>query len=186
MNLAYYADTIDKLHQENLQFLKAQRYRNPQAISFGTQVEADVTGLLRRFGYLVKKTRYHDHQDLKVIRPSDRRFIMIEVKGSLSYYLEQKRAYRYQAHIHQTADLYIFACVDPDGWYHHFILPPTCLGNRSNIAIWSQDPASYAGIWKPFYNAWSHLGQAFADLSQPYIEQLSYISGVHPEFIEGK
>lgn len=174
MNLAYYVHPIDRLHQENLQFLKAQRYR-AGVMPFAQQVEKDVAAFIRRLGYIVVKTGHNHPFDFKIVRP-DRQCIRLEVKGSQPYYLPKKHSWRYQANIHhKQVDLIIFACVDPDGFYHHFIIPAGHI-RQGNIAIWSKDPAAYAGQWASFREAWSHLDQAFHN-SQPYSEQLTYISG---------
>lgn len=150
-------DPIDKLHQENLQFLKAQRYWKPNYVPFAKEIELLVRSELRRQGYRVKWTGFNEPFDLLV----DGR-LRVEVKGARVAYKADRRNYRYQARVRNTdADVLVMVCVDEDGCNHFFVIPAEQI-QTGNLSIANRDPASYGGRWSDFYGAWDRVKEALA------------------------
>lgn len=81
--------------------------------------------------------------------------IRVEVKGALFTRHKHSKG-RYQFNTRQDPDLYVLVCVGAAG--HAFVIPGEMVGDRNNIAIWSEDPTEYTGIWAPFLDAWWILG----------------------------
>lgn len=46
-----------------------------------------------------------------------------------------------------------------------FFIPMADIGQRRNIAIWSEDPVEYSVQWAPYRNNWTVLAQALAEAS---------------------
>ena len=152
MNLAFYTDPIDRLHQENLQFLKAQRWAPDSCVPFGRDVEQWTARLLRQMGYEVEVTAHRHPFDLLVNGS-----IRVEVKGARLNYLAARRSYRYQAEIrNDSAEVVLLVCEDEFGLRHVFVLPAGVV-RAGNVTIWNRDPVAYRGQWAPYLGAWGWL-----------------------------
>ena len=155
MNLAFYADPIDRLHQENLQFLKAQRWLPNSFGSFGQDVEQWTARLLRGMGYGVELTSYHHSFDLLL-----NGCLRVEVKGSRLAYLAERRSYRYQANIrNRGAEVVLLVCEDVFCLRHVFVMPAAIV-RPGNLTIWNRDPQAYRGQWAPYLGAWGWLEES--------------------------
>lgn len=179
MNLIYYTDPIDRLHQADFQYQQLLRFWNPwqdgrNRLPFSQIVENYLVALLQARSYQVNPTTHSAPFDLWVSNCS--RAIKIEIKAARPYYRPHKRSWTYQANIRNyQADLLVFICVVPPSRtvpparagmeagtglhrrLHHFIIPVADLGHRQNISIWSRDPKTYTGRWAPYLEAWCHL-----------------------------
>ncbi len=76
----------------------------------------------------------------------------VEVKASGYYLAAGRRGGRYQWQFHNQADLVLLAALN--GRVHWFVIPAGEIGERENLAVWSYNPAKYAGQWAAFYEAW--------------------------------
>jgi len=103
---------------------------------------------LKLRGYTVRHNGHNDHADL-VIDDT----LRVEVKASLWTGHKHSRG-RYQFNTRQSPDLYVLVCVGSAG--HAFVIPGHVIGDRANVAIWSQDPTAYKGQWSPYLDHW-HL-----------------------------
>lgn len=74
--------------------------------------------------------------------------IRVEVKAA--HWDEHQ--HRYQANVRNDADFVVFCAVN--GAFHFFVIPGKEIGSRRNIAVWSYEPAQYAGRWARFLGAW--------------------------------
>ena len=149
----FYSDPIDRLHQEQLQFLKAQQFRRPitrQGVE--RLAENEVIKLANNLGYRVTTTSHKAPFDLWI------EGVRAEVKAA-TWRDAGRRGSRYQANIrnHQF-DILIFDCIN--GSHHFHIIPSAAIIPRRHIAIWSYDPADSAGQWVQFLEKWNYLEQA--------------------------
>lgn len=163
---------IDRLHQENLQFLKTLPYRynwaeisQAQAGSnnnpFAHLFERLLAESLRRQGYQVELTPNNHPFDLWLGR--GRQTIRVEIKAANPYYTQAIRTWRYQAAIrNRQTDLLIFVCLFDFDQVHHFIIPKAALGRHRNITITSRDPRDYRGQWAPYLDAWQFIDETLA------------------------
>lgn len=101
---------------------------------------------LEKLGFNVHPNGYHDHADLII---NDH--LRVEVKASL-WTSHKTRAGRYQFNTRQHPNLYILYCLGHNRTA--FVIPGKAIGNRRNIAIWSQDPEDYNGQWAKYRQAW--------------------------------
>jgi hypothetical protein len=71
---------------------------------------------------------------------------------------------RYQSPVlgHNQAQVLLLLAVTPDGQEYPFFIPMSAIGQRRNIAIWS-DPVEYNGQWAPYRHNWDVLEQALAE-----------------------
>lgn len=153
-------DPIDRLHQENLKFLKTQQYVKPNYVPFGQEIELLVRSELRRQGYRVEWTGFNAPFDLLVDGE-----LRVEVKGSRVAYKPTSRNYRYQAQIrNDQADVLVMVCVDEDGANHFFVIPSNKF-RTGNLSITHRDPIKYGGRWSKFYGAWDAIRDALAGAS---------------------
>jgi hypothetical protein len=104
----------------------------------------------REIGYHLNG--YHDHCDIVLDNG-----IRLEVKASLFTHHKHSKG-RYQFNTRQSPDAFVLVCVGSAG--HAFVIPGEMIGDRNNVAIWSQDPTEYNGIWTPFLDAWWILGES--------------------------
>lgn len=155
--LWFYTDPIDRLHQENLQFLKRQRFIRPikPNSQHNRAVEKravdKVTEIANSLGYRVNPTVKNSAFDLWI------EGVRVEVKGSTWH--ESKRGGRYQAAVrNHTCDLLIFDCIN--GTDHLHFIPSQAIGGRRNITVWSYDPEDSSGIWRPYLEEVIFLHQA--------------------------
>ena len=153
--LWFYADPIDRLHQENLQFLQAQRFKPPRNTNDHRAVEQKATTEIMRQandrGYRCSPTGNNDPFDLWIEGAK------VEIKAAT--YNPAKTGGRYQANIrNHTADILIFDCIN--GTHHVHFIPMIEISPRHHIAVWSYDPALSSGQWLPFLEAWDYLEQA--------------------------
>jgi hypothetical protein len=157
--LWFYTDPIDRLHQENLQFLKRQTFigrhkRTPDSAhnkALEKRAVDKVITLANEWGYRVNPTTKNAPFDLWVEGAK------VEVKASL--YAESKKGHRYQAAIrNHLCDIVIFDCIN--GTDHLHFIPVAAIGTRRNIAVWSYDPAESTGLWRPFLEQPVYLHQA--------------------------
>jgi hypothetical protein len=152
--LWFYSDPIDRLHQENLQFLKRQRFIKPNIFhnkALERRAVDKVTELANELGYRVNRTVNNAPFDLWI------EGVKVEVKAS--NFKESKKGGRYQAAIrNHECDIVIFDCIN--GTDHLFFIPSVAVGKRRNISIWSYDPADSAGQWRPFLEDIYFLHQA--------------------------
>lgn len=141
-------------HLQHQQFWKAQRGRYRKATkridqTLARQAEAKAARILAGRGWQtwhIASTEPNKRFDLYA------RGARVEVKAS--GYHPAMHGCRYQAHIHNHANLILLACFNHT--IHWFVIPASEIGQRRNIAVWSHDPACYTGIWSQFYEAW-HL-----------------------------
>ncbi len=153
--LWFYSDPIDRMHQENLQFLLAQRYRQPRSprdyrFTEREAVQAIIEQAEDR-GYRVNRTRGNAPFDLWIEGAK------AEVKGATWH--ESLKGGRYQAAIrNHAADVLLFDCIN--GSHHIFVIPMAAIVPKTSIAIWHYDPACYVGKWTPYLDAWDCLDEA--------------------------
>ncbi len=169
MHYTLYHDMIDRLHQENLQFLKAQQYGGSGPVRHRRHHAAEwlavrqVERELRRRGLHVARTVANAPFDAWVGDGPAGPAFRLEIKGATW-------TDRYQAGIrNHEADLLIMDCINGD--HHLFIIPMSAIRPRRNVAIWSEKPAAYGGIWSGYLEAWQHLEQALA-AARPRARQL--------------
>ena len=164
MNLAYYANSIDRLHQENHQFLRTQQFRcyttaeeaKSKQIELAREAEQQVARRVQSLGYQVNLTSHKCPFDLWVADHTGRA-IQVEVK--LSRYHQHKRGGHYQANIrHDQADLLIFIARNGRDW--SFVIPMADVFPRNNITIWSHCPGEHLGQWARYLEAWEYLHRA--------------------------
>jgi hypothetical protein len=155
--LWFYTDPIDRLHQENLQFLQRQRFIKPRTPNseHNRRVEKRavdlVVELARGLGYRVNFTVKNSSFDLWI------EGARTEVKGST--WKESKGGSRYQAAIrNHDCDLLIFDCIN--GTDHLHFIPSQAIGQRKNIAVWSYAPEDSTGLWRPYLEQVDYLHQA--------------------------
>lgn len=110
--------------------------------------EDHVYAHLARAGYHLTRNGYHSPADILV---NDT--IRIEVKGSL-WVKALSRKGRYQFNTRNNCDFYILYCIGTRS--RCFVIPHDAIGERKNVAIWSEDPRRYKGQWSRYLNAW-HL-----------------------------
>jgi len=174
-SLWFYSDPIDRLHQENAQFLTLQRFMKPpenkrpqqmaMAMAMAREAENRVMERIQEMGYHVSPTYHNRLFDLWV------EGIRVEVK--VSGWHESPKGGRYQARIHHfNADVVVFDCVNPfprDPWgagrfnrgaHHYFVMPMADVKPHKNLAIWNYDPSRYVGRWMPYLEAWEHITEA--------------------------
>ena len=80
---------------------------------------------------------------------------------------------RYQACLHNVADVVVWGC--RNGRWHWFVIPVEQLGDRRNVAIWSEDPERYDGLWSPFREAWPRLAELVTVTRSERAYQLSLL-----------
>ena len=143
--------TLDE-HLFHQHLWKMQKGRYPKATTrinqrLGTQAEVKAAHILAARGWQtwhIARTHATNRWDLYA------RGARIEVKAS--GYHPACHGHRYQAHIHNQADLILFACFN--GSIHWFVIPSADIKDRANIAIWSYDPRDYTGQWSTYLEAW--------------------------------
>lgn len=145
-DLTLYTDPIERLHQENYQFIKfmTRRFTRPDS-AHNRAVERravdKVWDLAKSLGYRVNPTTKNAPFDLWI------EGCKVEVKASKWY--EGKKGGRYQAAIRNSqCDLLIFDCIN--GTDHLHFIPSPAIGGRRNIAVWSYAPEESTGQWRPF------------------------------------
>lgn len=164
-SLWFYSDPIDRLHQENVQFLTLQRFcpvvtgcdqqpgpnKQAQAMALAREAEGRVRDRIQAMGFQVSPTYHNRLFDLWV------EGVRVEVKASGWY--ESPKGGRYQARIHHfNADVVVFDCVN--GAHHYFVIPMADIKPHKNIAIWNYDPKSYLGRWAQYLEAWEYIAEA--------------------------
>jgi hypothetical protein len=168
MHISLYHDPIDKLHQEALQFLKAQNYRASGTFRHQRAAERQAVAFVRRelqkrglhVALTVKNAPFDAWVGVEPTGPAFR----LEIKGATW------TANRYQAAIrNHTADLLIWDCIN--GSHHPFIIPMAAIRPRRNVAVWSADPAAYGGRWAEFLDAWQYVDRALTE-ARPHSRQL--------------
>ena len=124
-------------------FKYARRQPDPRHILAG-RIEQQVKARLAAFSYQVSSTANNERFDLWC------EGVRIEVKAS-------QWNGRYQCNLRgNDADLLILVCItNPTA--HFFVIPWKDLGNRKNVAIWSEQPDDYRGQWARYQEAWHHL-----------------------------
>lgn len=128
-----------------------------ELVSLAREAEQAVAAQLRAWGYLVHLTTHKCPFDLWVANEAGRA-ARVEVKISLYNQNQAARAGRFQASIHNDADLVVFIARNGKDW--PFVIPMPVIAPRRNIALWSECPADYTGQWAPYLEAWDHLHQA--------------------------
>jgi len=96
--------------------------------------------------------------------------LRVEVKAARRY-PHTNGGGRYQANVHNRADLLVLACCrghEVMGW---FIIPAAEIGRRRNLAIWSE-PEAYAGKWSTFLDRWDIADEAI-QAAGPHPAQLT-------------
>jgi hypothetical protein len=131
------------------------------------EAEQAVTERLEEIGYRVSPTSRNARYDLLVEGAA-----RVEVKASTYNEAAGQRGGRYQAHFHNQADLLVFACRNGD--WHFFVIPTEALGERRNIAIWSEEPERYTGQWRGFLEQWSVLPGIIDEARRERGQQLSF------------
>lgn len=169
---------IDRLHQENLQFLRSLPFRwrawlnqteEPSANHLlGRYGEQLVLDRLARLGYRARPTAYHCPHDLRIVAGS--RGIELEVKTALPYYSPSMRCWRYQGRIHNRADIFVLICLFEIDQPYYFVIPHAALDRRRNVTVTSRDPRDYAGRWAPYLEAWPYLDEALKTAPPAYVQ----------------
>jgi hypothetical protein len=159
-------DPIARLHQQQRRDQFIARVivdeRRRQQTRLAREAEQSVAKRLQALGYQVHATPHKCPFDLWV--NDGRGAARVEVK--LGLYHPSTHGGRFQAHIHNEADLVIFIARNPStslGMYGRdwpFVIPMPDIRPRRNIAIWSECPADYSGQWAAYLEAWQHLHQA--------------------------
>lgn len=126
-----------------------RRFRYARRRELAQLIEHDVLVKLAAMGYFVMATEYGARYDLLV---ND--CLHVEVKASTWHETVGGRG-RYQACLHNRADVVVFCCVNSSK--HYFVIPVKQLGGRKNIAVWSYEPARYTGRWAKYLEAWTLL-----------------------------
>lgn len=168
--LWFYTDPVDRLHQENNQFLQAQRFRQPRNahnyLTLEREAQAEIIRQAGQHGYQCSTTAHKAPFDLWI------EGVMVEIKAATWH--ESRKGCRYQANIrNHTADIVIFDCIN--GAHHLHFIPMIEIIPRRHLAIWSHDPALSSGQWLPFLEAWDYLEQAISQANhvwQPPLFQL--------------
>lgn len=155
-------DPIDKMrHEQRRSEMIARRLalseHRRQLVSLAREAEQAVATRLRAWGYAVHPTTHKCPFDLWVANPAGRA-ARVEVKISLYNQAPASRAGRFQASIHNEADLVVFIARNGRDW--PFVIPMPAIAPRRNIALWSGCPADYTGQWAPYLEAWDHLHRA--------------------------
>ncbi len=154
-NLYLYTDPIERLHQENYQFIKSmsRRFTRPDSVhnrAVERRAVDKVMDLASQLGYRANLTTKNAPFDLWI------EGCKVEVKGSK---WSEKGRGRYQAAIrNQGCDLLIFDCIN--GTDHLHFIPSPAIGCRRNIAVWSYAPEESTGQWRPFLEEQQFLHQA--------------------------
>ena len=132
-----------------------------------TPVEATkkaVAQLLRARGYRVMLGR---RNRAYMWYTAGERVAGIEVRRAVRREGQSRRTTytRYQVPIkgHDQAQVLLLLAIAPDGQEHPFFIPMSAIGQRRNIALWSEDPVEYSGQWAPYRNNWEVLAQALAE-----------------------
>jgi hypothetical protein len=158
-------DPIDRWRQAQ----RKRRFIGPAKTGdnhrLGRQAETAVTTRLQAMGYQVHPTTHKCPFDLWVA-DGQGRAIRVEVKISL-YHSAGRHGSRFQARIHNQADILIFIARNGTDWI--YVIPMAAISSRKNIAIWSACPGDYTGQWAPYLNAWPQLIQAIQTApARPY------------------
>ncbi|GAB4422895.1 MAG: hypothetical protein Kow0031_01160 [Anaerolineae bacterium] len=129
-----------------------------------TPIEAtkkQVARLLRERGYRVMPAR---RNRAYLWYTDGERVVGIEVHRAAGRQDKKGRYTRYQSPVlgHDQAQVLLLLAVAPDGQEHPFFIPMSAIGQRRNIAIWS-DPVEYNGQWAPYRHNWDVLDQALAE-----------------------
>ena len=99
----------------------------------------------------VERNGHNDHADLLIDG-----LLRVEVKASLFTTHKHSRG-RYQFNTRNRPDVYVLVCIGSGG--HAFIIPDRAIEDRTNVAIWSQDPLTYTGMWRRYLNQWDIVQQ---------------------------
>lgn len=103
-----------------------------------------VVEMLRDLGIQAQEQGHNDNFDL--LTDSGLR---VEVKAATW------RGGRFQANLRSNlADVVVLACRISQRRWGCFVIPFGSIRSR-NIAVWSRDPARYAGQWRPHLEDWS-------------------------------
>lgn len=129
------------------------------------RIEWDAAFRLAGMGYRVRRQGHNARADLIV-----EDCLRVEVKASRYY--PNKQGGRYQARLHNRADVLLFCCVN--GSLHFFVIPMWALRGVGNLAVWSYDPAEYGGQWAPYLENWQVLADALAVARMDRTYQLSF------------
>src|SRR3989304_3912157 len=115
----FYSDSIDRLHHEQLEFLKTQQFRKPPTPKQEIEwlAEREVIDLANNMGYRVTTTPHKSPFDLWI------EGVKVEIKASAWHETtEKRRGSRYQANIRNYQfDILIFDCIN--GRHHLHIIP---------------------------------------------------------------
>lgn len=168
----FYSDPIDRLHNEQLQFLKAQQFRKPSTSTTKQKIdrlaEREIMDLANGLGYRVATTTHKSPFDLWI------EGVKVEVKASTWHKTNERRGSRYQANIRNYQfDILIFDCIN--GSHHFHIIPMAEIIPRRHLAVWSFNPADSDGQWVQFLDKWYFLAQAVDQVNhiwQPPLFQL--------------
>lgn len=156
-----------KLHQNQRRAEQAARYgRGEGRRTLARRVELDAVQRMRGMGYQAGLTTPNARYDVLVGG-----CCRIEVKAARWHQVGEGGG-RYQACLHNVADLVLFCCVN--GALHYFVLPAATLEERRNIAVWSYHPAEYKGRWAPFLEDWERLAEA-VDAARSRPRQLAFL-----------
>ncbi len=156
-SLWFYQDPIDRLHQENNQFLRAQQRRFQTHKNFDNRqlewkAEAEVIRQAQTMGYRVSRTVRNAPFDLWI------EGARVEVKGATWHELKNGSG-RYQAAIrNHNADVLIFDCIN--GTHHLFVIPMAEIAPRTHISIWKYHVEESHSRWVAFLEAWEYLEKA--------------------------
>jgi hypothetical protein len=129
------------------------RYARRQG-DLAKRVENQARAVLEGRGWRTTRTAHNEHFDLWC------EGVRVEVKAA-------RWNDRYQANLRANdADVLLFGC--QNGRVHWFVIPWEALGDRRNLAIWSEDPEAYAGRWARFRDAWGVVADLVSDPPHPY------------------
>lgn len=126
-------------------FAPAQSQEEDDRLELARRVEYLAADLLRERGYSVSLTSHKAAWDIQA------NGARVEVKAARYY--QNGKGGRYQARLHNEAELLLLACCSDSQVIAWYVIPLKEI-QAKNIAIWSQDPAEYAGQWSSYLEAW--------------------------------
>jgi hypothetical protein len=126
-------------------------------MQLGRRVEQLAADLLAGRGAIVSLTRHKEHFDIQANGAH------IEVKSARW----DGRRWQWNMRASQ-ADVYLLACVADNLIQDWFVIPADAIEDRRHVAIWNADPASYAGQWAAYHEAWDLIDRAIAEGAHPW------------------
>ncbi len=145
-------DPVDLMRREQkrremIARMQARQATDPRRV-LAYEAEAQAAARLAALGYWVTETGHNERYDLLVEGK-----LRIEVKASTWRRQAGRRRGRFQANIHNQADLVLWLC--RNGRDHWFVIPASEAGRTLTIRHWRPD--LYAGKYAIYREAWGSL-----------------------------